>query len=305
MRTATMFGDMLGLTEGDEWLVTRPATGAAAPWEMWVAPLRGGCTIIAPGIQHDPVELARITGLDSVAVVSVTRREARQLAGVIRGRGRLVSATRTDTEVTLWSATGERIGRTDHGETRTGASASLMVDGIPVNPADIEAPLLDLPGVTSCIVRQQGDESLYAVVGTTAYKSVRDLTRILRSSMPETMVPEVALAESEAATITPRQLQFGPEIRRLWSQVLSVPEVPLDTPFFDLGGNSLLLFVVLSELKKQGWTTVEMTDLLAYPTVRSLSRRLCRSDDPTPAQSPASAHQGRNAIAARRERGRM
>jgi non-ribosomal peptide synthetase component F len=305
MRTATEVGALLGLSAGDDWLLTRPATGAAAPWEMWAAPLNGGCTIIAPGAQHEPDELARLAARESVAVVGLTRREARDLAGLVRRRGQLVSVSRAGTETTLWSAAGERLGRVGDGGNLPAGSGKVVVDGAPVDPADIEGPLLGEPGLASCVVRQEHDGSLIAVVQTTAQQtSVRDLIRILRSSLPEGLVPRVTLTETMPATGTRQQREVEPEVRLLWSQVLDLPDVPLDTPFFDLGGHSLLLFAVLRGLRNQGWATIEMTDLLAHPTVRSLSRRLCQPEPGEPAGRPEGAQLRRAPIAARRARGR-
>lgn len=305
LRTATEFADLLRLTVGDEWLVTRPATGAAAPWEMWAAPLKGGCTIIAPGIQHDPDKFARVTKNESIAVVGSTRNEVCDLAEIIRGRGRLVVATRTDTEITLWSAAGDRIGQSAHSANRNGPAALLEVEGILVDSADIELPLLAYPGVTSCVVRQQDDHTLQAVIGTNdAQIPGPRLTRFLRSSSPEALVPEIVLAETTAISKGPQQLRVESEICQMWSRVLAVREVPLDTPFFDLGGNSLMLFAVLSDLKKLGWTTIDMTDLFAHPTIRSLSKRLNKPADQTTIIPPLGGRQRPSAVSARRERGR-
>jgi non-ribosomal peptide synthetase component F len=308
MRTATVAAALLGLTAGDDWLVTRPATGAAAPWEMWVAPLNGGCTVIAPGIQHQPDELARLATRETVAVISVTRSEAQDLAEAVDGdRGQLVSATRTGTEITLLSARGEHLGRLGDTSSRPAWTWAMAVDGVPVDPAHIEGLLLGKPGITSCVVRQEPDARLEAVVGMTAQQtSVRDLSRHLRSSLPEALVPCLTLAQTieSDATAKPPQPQVEQKVRRLWSEVLGLHDVPLDTPFFDLGGHSLLLFTVLRGLKNEGWTTVDMTDLLTHPTVRSLSRRLCQPDPRQAAGPPEGTKRRRSTLAGRRERGR-
>jgi non-ribosomal peptide synthetase component F/acyl carrier protein len=304
MRTAAEVGALMTLSVGDTWVVTRPATGAMSPWEMWVAPLTGGCTVLAPGIQHEPGELVELISRETAAVVGVTRRERRDLAGVVGDRGRLVSATRNGTEFALESAAGEPLGRVGQGDHRAAAPRGVEVDGIPIDPADIESLLLATPGVVSCVVRQEPDGGMHAVVSITPHQSsAEDVTRMLRSSLPEGMVPQVVLAEAGSpSTTATQQRQVEQDIRRLWSRVLERPDVPLDTPFFDLGGDSLLLFAVLSGLKNEGWTTVEMTDLFAYPTVRTLSMRLCQPA-PAPASGTSSrSRDRRSAVAARRER---
>ena len=304
MRTAADVGAVMDLSVGDLWLVTRPATGAMSPWEMWTAPLNGGCTILASGIQHEPGELLRLITGKAVAVVGVTGREARELAEVVGDAARLVSATRSGGEIALQSATGESLGRVGDLDTRPAAQREVTVDGVPVDPADIESLLVGSAGVISCSVRWDPDERLRAVIATTATQSsVRGLNRILRSSLPEAMVPRVTLTETEMmATTTTQQQHLEREIRRLWSQVLKLPDVPLDTPFFDLGGDSLLLFSVLSGLRKEGWTDVAMTDLFAHPTVRSLSIRLGQPEPAQGAGTPDGTQSRHGAIAARRGR---
>jgi acyl carrier protein len=216
----------------------------------------------------------------------------------------LVSATRSRGEVALQSATGESLGRVGDVDTRPAAQREATVDGVPVDPADIESLLRGSAGVISCSVRWDPDERLRAVIETTAMQSsVRRLNRILRSSLPEAMVPRLTLTETEMmATTTTQQQHLEREIRRLWSLVLKLRDVPVDTPFFDLGGDSLLLFSVLDGLRKEGWTNVAMTDLFAYPTVRSLSIRLAQPEPAQGAGSPGGTQSRREAMAARRGR---
>jgi acyl carrier protein len=70
----------------------------------------------------------------------------------------------------------------------------------------------------------------------------------------------------------------GSEIERiltqLWQRVLNVPAVGLDDNFFDLGGDSLLLVSVHSNLQKTLQTKIPVTDLFEFPTIRKLAVHL-------------------------------
>lgn len=242
LRSASNAATLLGLDNGD-WTMSRTGVGALSPWEMWVAPLSGGLTVLP--------------------------------------------------------AASDEAGTADDRE------ALLPVAGVAIDPADVERVLSARAGVASCIVRAEADRRLEAVVAVDEPLSARELTRVLRSALPERLVPQVKLAGAEGVPDAARQQSCEQDIRRLWSQVLDLRDVPLplDTPFFDLGGDSLLLFAVLSGMHGAGWTEVTMTDLFAYPTVRSLSQRLSRAAPASPVpgvREPMRAR--RDAVAARRER---
>jgi amino acid adenylation domain-containing protein len=76
-------------------------------------------------------------------------------------------------------------------------------------------------------------------------------------------------------------------LRELWQRVLQTPQVGLQDNFFDLGGDSLLLMTLHSQLEKALATRVSLTDLFRFPTVRSLARHLENQETPiVPAPAP-------------------
>lgn len=66
------------------------------------------------------------------------------------------------------------------------------------------------------------------------------------------------------------------QVAAAWATALDVPvaDVPLDTNFFDAGGDSLLLIVVLEELAGLTDRTLEAADLFQHNTVRAQTRLL-------------------------------
>ena len=63
-------------------------------------------------------------------------------------------------------------------------------------------------------------------------------------------------------------------ILAIWSKVLDTDNISLDDAFFDLGGHSLLMVQVRSQLKSELGIEVSGVDLFRYPTIRSLAEFL-------------------------------
>lgn len=290
----------LSVTEDDTWVVTRPI-GDGAPWEMWVAPLQGGCTVIAHAGRLAPDELARLAPRDAGSVVCVTASDAAQVASLVHSEARVVTSSRDGDAASVWSAAGERL-------VQLAPDVGIPEGGTSAHPDDqLADDILDLvrgvAGDARSDVRRDADGSLVALLPDGLPRScLRDTSRALRSALPEDRVPRIVTA-GRAAVAGSDEHEVQQRVSALWAEVLGLSQVPPDTPFFDLGGHSLLLFAVLRELRNQGWRWLGVTDLLAHPTVRSLSRRLTRqdSDGRTP-QAPGSPR--RSASAGRRERGR-
>ena len=76
-----------------------------------------------------------------------------------------------------------------------------------------------------------------------------------------------------SATSAP-QTELEQAIATVWQQVLHVEKVGMHDNFFDLGGHSLLMVRVQSQLEEVLNKTVSMIELFKYPTIRSLSNYL-------------------------------
>ena len=60
-------------------------------------------------------------------------------------------------------------------------------------------------------------------------------------------------------------------VSEAWSGALGIASPDLDTPFFDLGGTSLLLLQVQAVLNKRTGADIAVQDLFRFPTIRSLA----------------------------------
>jgi aryl carrier-like protein len=56
-------------------------------------------------------------------------------------------------------------------------------------------------------------------------------------------------------------------IRQVWAEVLDLDIAPVDVNFFEAGGDSLLLIVLLERINELGGTDLEAADLFQHSTV--------------------------------------
>ncbi|WP_073758135.1 acyl carrier protein [Streptomyces sp. CB02923] len=92
-------------------------------------------------------------------------------------------------------------------------------------------------------------------------------------------------------------------VRQAWQDVLATDEVPLDTGFFEAGGNSMLLVMLSDELSDRTGRELEVAELFRHDTVRAQARLLDPSYE-TEAPAPAAAQAGRGRLLGSARRGR-
>ncbi|MCI0399448.1 MAG: amino acid adenylation domain-containing protein, partial [Chloroflexi bacterium] len=95
---------------------------------------------------------------------------------------------------------------------------------------------------------------------------------------------------------TPPGTQLEQVVAAIWSRVLGVEKVGIHDNFFDLGGHSLLLAQVHSQVQEAVGVPLPLLDLFQYPTVDSLARRLAEGQE----SQPAALEQGHTLAQARR-----
>jgi amino acid adenylation domain-containing protein len=91
--------------------------------------------------------------------------------------------------------------------------------------------------------------------------------KIDRSALP---APDELRPELTIAYIAPRT-QAERTIAVIWQNLLHVEQVGVNDNFFDLGGNSLLLFQVYSQLRAAFGKDLSMIDLFRQPTIAALA----------------------------------
>ncbi|MEV4135107.1 amino acid adenylation domain-containing protein [Dactylosporangium sp. NPDC049742] len=194
----------------------------------------------------------------------------------------------------------EFLGRLDH---------QVKLRGLRIELGEIEAALTGHPQVHEAVVvareHRPGDLRLVAYLtpdGDTP-PSIADLVGTLRLRLPEYMVPACfeilaafpltasgkvdrnALPEPTglrpdlgAQYVAPRD-DLEDTIAGLWREILGVERVGMHDSFFDLGGHSLLMARLRTELAARTGHDVSMVELFQHPTVGSLAGHLRRAAD--------------------------
>ncbi|WP_084774383.1 type I polyketide synthase [Nonomuraea candida] len=194
--------------------------------------------------------------------------------------------------------------------------AQIKVQGVRIEPGEIEALLLDHPHVREAVVLTHdvtGHSRLVAHIvpepGLDRHEAPRLLHAFLASRLPPALlpdaydlIPEIPLTSSgktdrarlKAPEVFPRltaRSVVAPAsateqvLIEAWSKVLRLDEISVEDRFFDLGGTSLLLVEVRRELVRALGRDVPMVDLLHYPTIRAHAAHLDREGSPAAAAS--------------------
>jgi hypothetical protein len=179
----------------------------------------------------------------------------------------------------------------------------IKLFGLRLELGEIEAALRRHPQIQEAVADVLGDlaeaRRLVAwVVGRDGVPPLAEQLRAhLRELLPASAVPSAfvvlpklpltangkvdhgALPAPETAGLgepAPRALPRDAREQRIaaaWSDLLKRPAVGLDDNFFDLGGNSLLVMRVHSQLQADE-PALKVMDLFQYPTVRALAAHL-------------------------------
>ncbi|WP_194815276.1 non-ribosomal peptide synthetase [Nocardia sp. XZ_19_385] len=187
-----------------------------------------------------------------------------------------------------WGADGELrfLGRGDR---------QVKVNGIRVEPGEIEHVLRARPGITAAVVtahRMAAGKTLIAHIVADREIDTAALRDQLTTHLPSYLLPAVlvqipelpltvngkidrkALSLPEAAAVRPPRTPRQQILAGLFADVVGAPRVGLDDDFFQLGGNSLAAIRLAAATSRALGVTVTLRDLLDAPTVATLERLL-------------------------------
>jgi amino acid adenylation domain-containing protein len=191
--------------------------------------------------------------------------------------------------------------------------SQVKIRGFRIELREIEVTLESLPAIrhSAVIAREDGGDKrlvAYVVMCGEAGCTIKELRQQLRAKLPSHMIPAlfvpmdslplspngkvdraalpnpVFTGQSEAVTETSYS-ELEQSLVDLWRRVLRIEHVGLDDNFFDLGGDSLLLFEIHTSVQKTRKMTIPVTDLFEFTTVRALAKHLDQADDEGPSFS--------------------
>jgi acyl-coenzyme A synthetase/AMP-(fatty) acid ligase/acyl carrier protein len=190
------------------------------------------------------------------------------------------------------------------------ADRQLKVNGVRVEPAEIETAMASHPLVAACGVvalplRDDASLGLVAFVELSipngevdARSLAQELRDFLRGRLPSAMVPgrvviEVALPRTGSGKIDRSKLaarealevagtiEHAPPatpaervVAAVWADELGVASVGIEDDFFELGGDSLTAVRVLAQLARRLDVKLTLRDLFDNPTVRDIACRV-------------------------------
>jgi len=199
-------------------------------------------------------------------------------------------------DVVRWKADGrlDYVGRAD---------AQVKVNGVRVEPGEVEAALREVGGAKQAHVKAwkspSGEARLvaYVVPGESTPRETRELRALLRQRLPESMLPSAFVhlealplsssgkvdgralpppepPERSASFVAPRS-PLEVSIARCWAQALGREAVGIHDHFFDdLGGSSLTVVRACALLRDELKRDVPIVYFFEHPTVHALARRL-------------------------------
>ncbi len=181
----------------------------------------------------------------------------------------------------------------------------VKLRGFRIELGEIEAVLCQHPGVQQAVVvvhesAEAGKRLVaYVVPHDPAAAIVEALPQFLRQELPAYMVPAVftplaalplnANGKLDRAALPPPGHVGAPErgtnarprtevqarLTRIWQALLGVPAVRVDDDFFDLGGHSLLVMRLLTEIEKEFGQRPPLSTIFPQATIEGLAAWLC------------------------------
>lgn len=202
-------------------------------------------------------------------------------------------------DLARWNSCGEveYIGRSDY---------QIKINGQRIELEEIEKVALYCKGVeqSAAILRQEGDSHQELVLCYTIRSGARvekeELKQIFFAYLSQSLQPNRLIAvkafpvnhngkvdrnalleivskneETKEETVKPKN-KLEQQILEIWKRILGKRDISVNIPFFEAGGNSLLLNTLKAELEKVMDCKLSLTDFFEYPTIEKQAEQIKR-----------------------------
>ena len=182
----------------------------------------------------------------------------------------------------------------------------VKLHGFRIELGEIEGALANIDGIAQAVVilreDRPGDRRLVAYYTGRADLSATSLFQVLKTTLPDYMLPSVFL-RLEKFPLTPnakldRKALPRPESKRpllaqdyiaprtatekqleqVWCELLQIEEVGIDDSFFELGGNSLAAVRMVSRYHTRFGRDISPVKVFQHPTIAKLAELLDESE---------------------------
>ena len=190
----------------------------------------------------------------------------------------------------------EYLGRIDY---------QVKLRGFRIELGEIESTLMQHPQIKQAVVtllKNNDDEKLIAYFISSSELSQNDLRQFLQDKLPAYMIPSSYMMLEEFPLTPNRKIdrkslplpeanrpnldnyikpssEIEREIAQIWQQVLQVDKIGIHDNFFDLGGHSLSMVKVHSQLREKFSSDIPLVEMFRHPTISALVKYFSNIDD--------------------------
>lgn len=179
----------------------------------------------------------------------------------------------------------------------------VKVRGFRIEPQEVESALLNMNDVVSATVMvredQPGNKRLVAYVVTRSETTMQsaEMREVLSATLPHYMVPSLIVFLPEMPLTVNGKVNVDalpdPSLHdvmdsgyteprnatekalcQIWADILNLPRVGITDHFFEIGGHSLLAAQVLSRVRKQLDTQLDVHVVFENPTIADLAQKV-------------------------------
>lgn len=174
----------------------------------------------------------------------------------------------------------------------------VKIRGYRIELAEIENRLLQIQGINSCVVADYSDASdrkFLAAFVCGQPPATPDIKASLQKVLPTYMIPSYFVtldklpfnasgkvdktklpdplegAEIERDEVVPPRTRTEKELAEIWKSVLGIEQIDRSDSFFDIGGDSLSIVMVMSRIPQKFYVEIMLEDVYKNPQLKEFA----------------------------------